>query len=137
MYAGTPLITLSDDQQRRLEEVAHSVYRPCCNNPTDFPDCNHGMAMLGLLELMSAQDATVDEMFKAAKYVNAFWYPRQSRELAMAFKAAQNMDFAAIDARELTSINLSSGVGFQGVHQWLADNGLLQQGPGGGNNCGV
>ena len=99
LYASTPLFVLSDEQQRRLEEVAHSVYRPCCNNPTDFPDCNHGMAMLGLLELMAAQDATVDEMFKAAKYVNAFWYPQQSRELAMAFQAAQGMDFAAIDAR--------------------------------------
>jgi hypothetical protein len=137
LYASTALFTLSAEQQRRLEEVAHSVYRPCCNNPTDFPDCNHGMAMLGLLELMAAQGATVDEMFKAAKYVNAFWYPQQSRELAMAFKAAQGMDFVAIDARELTSINLSSGTGFQGVHQWLANNGLLQQGQGGGNNCGV
>ena len=137
LYAATPLFTLNDEQQRRLEEVAHSVYRPCCNNPTDFPDCNHGMAMLGLLELMAAQGATVDEMFQAAKYVNAFWYPQQSRELALAFKAAQDMDFATIDARELTSINLSSGIGFQGVHQWLAKNGLLQQGPGSGNNCGV
>lgn len=137
LYASTPLFVLSDEQQRRLQEVAHSVYRPCCNNPTDFPDCNHGMAMLGLLELMAAQGATADEMFKAAKYVNAFWYPQQSRELAMAFKAAQGMDFAAIDARELTSINLSSGTGFQGVHQWLANNGLLQQGQGSGNNCGV
>jgi hypothetical protein len=137
LYASAPLVALSAEQQRRLEEVAHQVFRPCCNNPTDFPDCNHGMAMLGLLELMAAQDATVDEMFTAAKYVNAFWYPQQSLELAMAFKAAQGMDFAAIDAKELTSINLSSGTGFQGVHQWLANNGLLPQGPDGGNNCGV
>ncbi len=137
LYADLPLFTLSDEQQRRLEEVAHSVYRPCCNNPTDFPDCNHGMAMLGLLELMAAQGATVDEMFQAAKYVNAYWYPQQSMELALALKAAQGWDFAAINARELTSINLSSGTSFQGVHQWLAKNGLLQQGQGGGNNCGV
>jgi hypothetical protein len=76
-------------------------------------------------------------MFKAAKYVNAFWYPQQSRELAVAFKAAQGTDFAAINARELTSVKFSSGSGFKAVHQWLAENGLLQQGPGGGNNCGV
>ena len=73
LYASTPLITLTDEQQRRLEEVAQNVFRPCCNNPTHFPDCNHGMAMLGLLELMAAQNASVDDMFKAAKYVNAFW----------------------------------------------------------------
>jgi hypothetical protein len=48
-------------QQKRLEEVTIGVFRPCCDNPHAFPDCNHGMAMLGLLELM-ARDASVDEM---------------------------------------------------------------------------
>ncbi len=137
LYASTALLTLSDAQQRRLEEVAQNVFRPCCNNPTHFPDCNHGMAMLGLLEVMAGQNATVDEMFQAAKYVNAFWYPQQSLELAVAFKAAKGLDYNQVDARELTSAKFSSGTGFKGVHQWLADNGLLQQGPGGGNNCGV
>jgi hypothetical protein len=137
LFASAPLMILTAEQQKRLEEVAQNVFRPCCNNPTDFPDCNHGMAMLGLLELMAAQDATVDEMFQAAKYVNAFWYPQQSLEQAVAFKAAQGLDYNQVDARELTSAKFSSGTGFKGVHQWLADNGLLQQGPGGGNNCGV
>jgi hypothetical protein len=63
-------------------EVASKVYRPCCGNPTSFPDCNHGMALLGLLELMASQGATVDQMFTAAKQVNAFWLPDQTRELA-------------------------------------------------------
>lgn len=137
LYASTPLISLTAEQQKRLDEVAQNVFRPCCNNPTHFPDCNHGMAMLGLLELMAAQNATVDDMFKAAKYVNAFWYPQQSLELAIAFKAGRTLDFDQVDARELTSAKFSSGSGFQAVHQWLANNGLLQQGPGGGNNCGV
>lgn len=137
LYASTQLISLTAEQQKRLEEVAHNVFRPCCNNPTDFPDCNHGMAMLGLLELMAAQNATVDELFKAAKYVNAYWYPQQSLELAVAFKAERGADFTAVDARELTSAKYSSGSGFKAAHQWLANNGLLQQGPGGGNNCGV
>ena len=30
-------------------KIAKGIYRPCCNNSTYFPDCNHGMAMLGLL----------------------------------------------------------------------------------------
>jgi hypothetical protein len=50
LYASTTIITLTEEQQARLLEVASVVYRPCCNNPTHFPDCNHGMAMLGLLE---------------------------------------------------------------------------------------
>ena len=58
LYASTKIMSLTDEQQARLLEVASQVYRPCCNNPTHFPDCNHGMAMLGLLELMASQDAS-------------------------------------------------------------------------------
>jgi hypothetical protein len=137
LYASTPLIKLTPEQQARLAEVAQGVYRPCCDNHTAFPDCNHGMAMLGLLELMAAQGATVDEMFAAAKYVNAFWFPQQMLELAVLFKVSRGQGFAEVDARELVGPSLSSGTGFQKVHQWLADNGLLEQAPNSGNNCGV
>ena len=51
------------------ERAAPFVYRPCCDNATHFPDCNHGMAMLGLLELMAAQGASEEEMFAAARDV--------------------------------------------------------------------
>lgn len=137
LYSSTPLITLSPEQQARLEEAASAVYRPCCNNPTAFPDCNHGMAMLGLLELMASQDASEDEMFEAAKYANAFWFPQQTLEMAVFFKAAKNQDFAEVDAREMVGRSFSSGSGFQALHQWLADNGLLEQAPNGGSSCGV
>ena len=136
-YASTPIVTLSEVQQERLEEVAMNVFRPCCNNSTYLPDCNHGMAMLGLLELMASQDATSEEMFSAAKYANAFWYPAQSLELAQYFKVAQSSDFGDVDSRELVSRNYSSGSGFQAVHQWLSDQGLLPQPTGGGSSCGV
>lgn len=137
LYASTPLIKLTSEQQARLEAVAQAVYRPCCNNPTAFPDCNHGMAMLGLLELMAAQGASEDEMFAAAKYVNAFWFPQQMLELAVVYKVTKNQDFAQIDARELVGPNLSSGTGYQQVHQWLADQGLLKEEPSSGSNCRV
>jgi hypothetical protein len=117
--------------------VAYAVYRPCCNNPTAFPDCNHGMAMLGLLELMAAQDATADEMFEAAKYVNAYWFPQQTLEVAIFFKATENLDFADVDPRRATGRELFSGGGFRALHQWLAENGLLQQAPNQGGSCGV
>jgi hypothetical protein len=97
LYASTPIITLTPEQQARLEEVAQAVHRPCCDNPTSFPDCNHGMAMLGLLQLMAAQGATTDEMLAAAKYVNAFWFPQQTLEMALLFKHAQNQEFDQID----------------------------------------
>ncbi|OGN98356.1 MAG: hypothetical protein A2Z71_09050 [Chloroflexi bacterium RBG_13_50_21] len=137
IYASTKVITMTDEQQARLVEVAAGVYRPCCDNPTHFPDCNHGMAMLGLLELMASQNASTDEMFTAAKYVNAFWYPQQILEVAAAFKATKNVDFAEADAREVVSSQFSSISGFRAVHQWLSQNGLLEQAPSSGGSCGV
>ncbi len=137
LFSSTMIMPLTDEQQNRLLEVAAAVYRPCCDNPTHFPDCNHGMAMLGLLELMASQNATADEMFAAAKYVNAFWYPQQMLEIATAFKVTQNVSFDQADAREVVSGKFSSGSGFQTVHQWLANNGLLEQAPSSGGSCGV
>jgi hypothetical protein len=137
LYASNPIISLTEEQQKRLEEVAQGVYRPCCDNPTQFPDCNHGMAMLGLLELMASQGASVDEMFKAAKYVNAYWFPQQTLELAAVFKIAKNLDFEKADARLVVGRSMSSGSGFQAIHQWLAQNGKLEQAPQGGGSCGV
>jgi len=137
LYASSRIISLTEAQQARMMEVATSVYRPCCNNPTDFPDCNHGMAMLGLLELMASQNATLDNMFSAAKYVNALWFPQQMLEVATVLKATQNVDFTHADARQVVSNKYSSGSGYQAVHQWLASNGLLEQAPNSGGSCGV
>ncbi len=137
LYASTAILHLNQEQQKSLEEVASAVYRPCCNNPTHAPDCNHGMAMLGLLELMASQEASIDEMFDAAKYVNAFWYPQQTLEIATLFKANNQLEFAQIDARKLVGREYSSGSGFQAVHQWLSTNGLLEQAPNSGGSCGV
>lgn len=137
LYASYTFLPLSEDQQARLVKVASSVYRPCCDNPTDFPDCNHGMAMLGLLEIMAAKNASETEMFKAAKYVNAFWFPQQTMEIATLFKASQNVSFSKINAPLVVSREYSSGTGFRNVHQWLGENGLLEQNSNGGGSCDV
>ena len=137
VYASTQILSLSPAQQSRVDEVAQGVYRPCCNNPTHFPDCNHGMAMLGMLELLASQDASEAKMFTAAKYANAFWYPQQTLELATFFKSTQGLDFSQVDSQEIVGPNFSSGSGFQAVHQWLTENGVLEGSSGGGNSCGV
>ena len=137
LYDRENLISLSGDQQSRLEAVASHVFRPCCGNHTAFPDCNHGMAMLGLLELMASQDATINEMFFAAKYINAFWFPEQSLEVAMYLKASQNLDFASADARTVVGEQFFSAGGFKQIHQWLTANKLLPQASGGRQSCGV
>jgi hypothetical protein len=135
IYASLDLIPLTAEQQRRVEEAAGAIYRPCCDNPTLFPDCNHGMAMLGILELMAAQGATTDEMFEAAKYVNAFWFPQQTLETAIYMQAVKHTGFAEADARVVVGREVASGSGSAAVHQALQAAGLLEQAPGQGNSC--
>ncbi len=137
LYASQPLIPLTPEQQALVELVAANVYRPCCNNPTSFPDCNHGMAMLGLLELMASQGATEDEMYEAAKYINAFWFPQQALETAVFFQATQDLGYTDVDGRLAVGPEVFSATGFQETHQWLVAGGQLPQAPEGGNSCGV
>ena len=135
LYASLDLIPLTEEQQKLVEEVAQGVYRPCCNNPTHFPDCNHGMAMLGILELMASQGATADQMFEAAKYVNAYWFPQQTLEAAVYLKANQGIDFAEADPRLVVGSSMASASGSKMVHADLQSKGLLQQAPGRGGSC--
>jgi hypothetical protein len=137
IYSNNALISLTPEQQGRLEQVASQVYRPCCNNPTHFPDCNHGMAMLGMLELMASQGATEQEMLQAAKYFNAFWFPQQALEVGVYFQLAEGTSFDAIDPGLAVGPQIFSGTGFGSLHAWLANAGLLNQGSGGGSSCGV
>jgi hypothetical protein len=135
LFASQALITLTPEQQARVEEAAALIYRPCCNNPTLFPDCNHGMAMLGLLELMASQDTSLEEMMQAAKYVNAFWFPQQALETAIFLEATQSTSFRDADPALVVGKEMHSGSGFAAVHQYLQSNGLLVQTPGSGSSC--
>jgi hypothetical protein len=137
LYSSAELMTLTPEQQARVEEVSRNAYRPCCGNSTHFPDCNHGMALLGLLELMASQDATIDEMYTAAKQVNAFWFPNQMLEVATYFQAVEGKDFNAVNAKEVVSDKYFSGNGFRQTHQALVAKGLLPQQPSGGQSCAV
>lgn len=135
LYASMDLIPLTADQQELVEEVAAAIYRPCCNNHTLFPDCNHGMAMLGILELLASQGATAHEMFEAAKYINAYWFPQQTLETAMYLKLNEGTDFVNTDAKLVVSDKLSSASGASMVHADLDAKGLLKQSPGQGGSC--
>ncbi len=74
-YSAHKFFDLTPEQQLLVDKVSRGIYRPCCGNSTHFPDCNHGMAMLGLLELMASQGATETDMWNAALAVNSFWFP--------------------------------------------------------------
>lgn len=137
LYSAAALVILNDAQQADVEEAAALIYRPCCNNPTSFPDCNHGMAMLGLLQLMAARDVDVDGMLEAAKMVNSFWYPAQSKDLALYHQAQTGQGFEAIPAQEAVGPARFSGTGYKEVRAWLVANNRLEAPSQNGSSCGV
>jgi hypothetical protein len=137
LYASVRLVELTGEQQAWVQEVAENVYRPCCNNHTAFADCNHGMALLGLLEYMASQGATVEDLYEAAKYVSAFWFPQQAMETALFFARNMNLAYAEVDPRMAVGRETFSSAGFRQVHEWLVANNALPQTEGGGNSCGV
>ena len=136
-YSKHVFFTLTPQQQALVDKVSRGIYRPCCGNSTHFPDCNHGMAMLGLLEWLASQGATRDQMFEAAKYANAFWFPQQALEVAVFFKATRGMSFSDARGEEVVGAELFSAAGFRNLHTWLVERRLLEQTPSGGPSCGV
>lgn len=136
-YSKSALIPLTKEQEDRVNLVASNIFRPCCNNSTAFPDCNHGMALLGVLQLMASNGASESQMYEAGKYFNAFWFPGNYYDIALYFKNKEGKSFKDIDAKMLLSKDYSSASGWQSVKQWLVDKGLVQQPPKQGGGCGI
>jgi hypothetical protein len=136
-FSKGDLVSLTKDQEDLVEKVSSNVYRPCCNNSTAFPDCNHGMALLGVYELMAANGATENQMYEAGKYFNAFWFPGNYYDLALYFRTKEGKSFRDVDAKTLLGSDYSSASGYQAVKQWLSSKGLIQQPPKQGGGCGV
>lgn len=113
-YSAHNFLNLTRDQQALVEKVSKGIYRPCCNNSTYFPDCNHGMAILGLLELMAAQGATEDEMYRAALAVNSYWFPDTYLTIAKYFDS-RGVAWANIDPKLVLGADYSSASGYQDV----------------------
>ncbi len=131
-YSKHDFISLTDDQQSLVEKVAKGIYRPCCNNSTYFPDCNHGMAMLGFLELIASQGASEEEMYKAALALNTYWFPSNYLTVNKYLKSIDK-PWDQVPANEILGINYSSNSGFK---QILSQTNPVQS-KGGGLGCGV
>lgn len=137
LYASLQLVTLTSEQQCRLKRVAAAVYRPCCDNSTAFPDCNHGMAMLGVMELMAAHDAGEETMLDAAKFVNAFWFPAQMGEIAALLEITGGGAYTDAPSSQIVGATYSSSSGFQAIHRQLAASGNLPATDAARTGCGV
>lgn len=131
------IIKLTPEQQAIVERVASNSYRPCCNNPTSFPDCNHGAAALGLAELLASQGATEEQIMEAIKAANGIWFSRQYLELAVYFKVTEGKDWKDVDPRVIVSQKYSSSSGWGKMHKELKEMGLLQKASSNGSSCSV
>lgn len=137
-FNSVDTVDLNDVQSELVLDLAQRIFRPCCDNSTFFQDCNHGSAVLGLLELGAAQGADRPKLENAALAASAFWYPDQMTEVAIHREILENESFADTVPMELLGAARFSISGWMhNVHEPLARSGLLPQVSGGQSGCGV
>ena len=124
-------VSLSDEMQDTVTNVAGFIYRPCCNNPTSFPDCNHGMAMLGLLELLSGAGIAEDEIYRLALQVNSYWFPENYETIA-SYMEKQGVLWEDVIAKDILGMAFSSNSGYARI---LSEVDNISSG--GGSSCGA
>ena len=132
-YSKHAYVTLTSEQQALVDKVSGGIFRPCCGNSTHFPDCNHGMAMLGLLELMSKNNVSEQEMYNVALKVNSFWFPQTYIDLATYFKE-QGKDWDQVNAKTVLGSEYSSAQGYQETRQKIKSLAKPQPSS---NGCGA
>ncbi|GMU73847.1 MAG: hypothetical protein AMXMBFR44_0460 [Candidatus Campbellbacteria bacterium] len=131
-YSMHRFFDLTPEQQEMVETMSRGIFRPCCGNSAHFPDCNHGMAMLGLLELMASQGATEEYMWDAALAVNTYWFPDTYQTIAR-YMGSKGVAWESVPPSEILSERFSSGAGFANVKAQITQP---QQQRGGGG-CSV
>jgi len=132
-FSTHPYVVLTSEQQELVDRVSSGIFRPCCGNSTHFPDCNHGMAMLGLLELMAANNVSERNMYEVALKVNSIWFPQTYLDLATYFKE-QGQEWNEVDPKLVLGQEYSSGQGYTATRQKIKS---LPAPPQGGGGCGV
>ena len=121
-------MTLTSAQQALVDRVSRNIFRPCCGNSTHFPDCNHGMAMLGLLELMASQGVSEQDMYKTALAVNSYWFPETYLTIAT-YMQQKGVAWKDVSPKEMLSAPYSSSSGYTDISSQVT---LPEQVQGGG-----
>lgn len=134
VYSSREIIKLTDEQQDLVAEIAKNVYRPCCGNHTYFPDCNHGMAALGYIELAVANGLSEKQIYKDLLAFNSFWFPTTYVEMAVYFDKEESLDWKDVNPKLALSADYSSAQGAQKVRQAVQNvPGIQSQ----GGSCGA
>ncbi len=130
------IVNLTPQQEALVKELSQNIFRSCCGNSTFFPDCNHGAAMLGFLELAVSSGMNKKEIYKKALYLNSFWFPQTYLDLADYFQVKRNKQWKDIDPKLILSSKYSSGQGYAAIRKEMQEMGILEK-PKEGVSCGV
>lgn len=131
-FSMHPFINLTPEQQSLVERVSKNIYRPCCGNSTYFSDCNHGMAMLGLIELMASHGVSEEEMYKTALKVNSYWFPDTYITIAK-YLNGKGISWENANPKEILGADFSSGEGYRRILSQIPSPSSPQK----GGDCGV
>ncbi len=132
-------VRMTERQETAALDVATNCFRPCCDNSTFFQDCNHGSALLGLIELAASQGATAEAIYPMALAANAYWFPDQYAKTALSFWSFERRWWSDIAPRRLLGADFSSLSGWQrNVNLRLRRTGIdLPPDPRGQPACGI
>lgn len=133
LYSSAKIINLTPEQEQIVQKIAMNVYRPCCGNHTEFPDCNHGMAALGYIQLAVKQGISEKRIYKDLLALNSFWFPQNYIELAAYFNK-DGTQWKDVDAKLALSADYSSSSGAAKIRQSIQNIPGINNGGGG---CGA
>ncbi len=112
-YNKVEAVPLNEEQDAMVERMAGVIYRPCCDNAALFPDCNHGAAMLGFLQVAAAQGLPEERIWELAKMLNGFWYPQQYTAMALLFDLRDGQDWDEVSPKTVLGRQHSSISGWR------------------------
>jgi len=132
------IVPLTPEQEALVTKIAQNTYRPCCNNSTFFQDCNHGSALLGVLQLGAATGLDEEELYKEALAFNSFWFPQQYIQTALFFKINKNTDWKEVNPEVILGYDYSANSNWsKNVKSEIAKIPDLLPKTSGGAGCGV
>ena len=103
-----PIVPLNAAEESLVLRIAKATYRPCCDNSTFFQDCNHGSALLGLLQLGASQGLDEAELYREALAFNSFWFPDNYIKTALYLNIFEGLQWRDADPVEIMGFNFSA-----------------------------
>jgi hypothetical protein len=112
-FNAVDAVRLDHRQEAVALAVASSTFRPCCDNSTFFQDCNHGSALLGLIELAASQGKTAEAIYRIALTANSYWFPEEYAKTALYSQHFEGVSWNSAPAPLILGAAFSSLTGWR------------------------